>query len=164
MRKSLSATWKQGQGSYTCPLSMLTSNIFPKLLDILLFPHSSSTMTLLYLPTTVFFIQPFQGRSRFWSYSDWIFLVARGLEVGEFLPVPPRAVPQVCERTKFLSCRVMGAATKGTLERTYSLHSNLGEEMMLPNAPGCSAFTGLAVSCISFHPLLISFLFLLLLA
>jgi len=140
LRKSLIATWKQGQGPYNCPLSMLRSGVFPKLLSVL-FSHSSNITSLSYLPTTAFFIHPFQGCLHFWSYCDMIFLVAWGLEVAEFPPLMSRAVPQVCERTRFLSCRVMSAAPERTLGRVlYPLHSALGEEPMLPDAPGCSAF------------------------
>lgn len=61
----------------------------------------------------------------------------------------------------------MSAAPERTwLKIQYSLHSLLGEQEMLPNAPGCSAFCchlavrqlqGWAMSFISFHPLVVSF-------
>lgn len=154
-RVYLAATWNQGQGPCDCPLSALKSRVFPKLLDVLLlFTQQQYCVPILSTHHSIF-NSAIPGMFALLVYFDLIFLTAWGLEVGEFLPVPSRAVPQICERTRFLSCRVMSAALERSLERILnSLHSPLGEETMLPNPPGCSAscchlaVTGLAVAFI----------------
>lgn len=108
LRKSLAAMWKQGQDPYDYPL--LRSSISPKLLDILLFftqqqcyvAVTSTNHSLLHSVVACMFAL----LALLWSD----FPSRRSLEVGKSLPVPSRAVSWVCERTRFLCCRVMSAS------------------------------------------------------